>query len=89
MFSSFAYFVDKYLNRNGVLTTFGIYTCRLVRRLPKGISAREVLMRKLLCYNASYLCLVLVFSFQLRANKEVAIPLFVFALISNHSYAMV
>ena len=48
MFSSFAYFVDKYLNRNGILTTFDIYTCRLVRRLPKGISAREVLMRN--CY---------------------------------------
>ena len=27
VFSSFAYFVDKYLNRNGILTTFDIYTC--------------------------------------------------------------
>ena len=68
MFSSFAYFVDKYLNRNGILTTFDIYTCRLVRRLPKGISAREVLMRN--CYAVTLRIFVLcLYSVVLQEQK--------------------
>ena len=68
MFSSFAYFVDKYLNRNGVLTTFDIYTCRLVRRLPNGISKREVLMRS--CYAVTLRIFVLcLYSVVLQEQK--------------------
>ena len=80
VFSSFAYFVDKYLNRNGVLTTFDIYTrlIRLVRRLPKGISAREVLMRN--CYAVTLRIFVLcLYSFVLQEQKSFGIS---FALVS-------
>ena len=80
MFSSFAYFVDKYLNRNGILTTFDIYTCRLVRRLPKGISAREVLMRN--CYAITLRIFVLcLYSVVWQEQKSFGIS---FALVSAH-----
>ena len=79
MFSSFAYFVDKYLNRNGILTTFDIYTCRLVRRLPKGISAREVLMRN--CYAITLRIFVLCLYSVFFKSKSFGVS---FALVSAH-----